>query len=39
MDKKDIKLGAMKIKPYDNGTELNRLLRQIKKRRENNSNG
>ena len=40
MDKKDVNIGgAMNVRPYDNGNELNRLLRQIKKRREINSNG
>ena len=38
-DKNDIRMVPMKIKPYDNGNELNRLLKQIKKRREDNSGG
>ena len=38
IDKQDIKMVSMKTRPYDNGNELNRLLKQIKKRRENNSN-
>ena len=39
IDKQDIKVSVKTRPPYDNGNELNRLLKQIKKRRENNSNG